>query len=115
MGCRMKIGIATHALPHEYFVLRIDGRVNSTHQRLVDALRAGLRLKDQFPQHDIKVGVGANEILNSRFKGKNCFALIRVRIGGLILRCRADVSQQRFADFLIFPPLSSLKAVRSIA
>jgi hypothetical protein len=57
MGCRMKIGIATHGLPHEYFVLRIDGRVNSTHQRLVDALRAGLRLKDQFPQHDIKVGV----------------------------------------------------------
>jgi hypothetical protein len=53
----MKNGIATHSLPHEYFVLRIDGRVNSTHQRLVDALRAGLRLKDQFPQHDIKVGV----------------------------------------------------------
>ena len=57
MGRLMKNWVATHGLPHEYFVLRIDGRVNSTHQRLVDALRAGLRLKDQFPQHDIKVSV----------------------------------------------------------
>jgi len=53
----MKNGIATHSVPHECYVLRIDGRVNSTHRRFVDALRAGLQLKDQFPQHDIKVGV----------------------------------------------------------
>jgi hypothetical protein len=56
-GCLMKNGIATHSLPHEYYVLRIDGRVNSTHRRLVDALRAGLQLRDQFPHHDIKVSV----------------------------------------------------------
>ena len=42
-------------LPHEYYVLKIDGRVNSTHQRFMDAVRAGLQLKNEFPQHDIKV------------------------------------------------------------
>jgi hypothetical protein len=57
MGCLMKNGIATHSLPHECYVLRIDGRVSSTHRRFVDALRAGLQLKDQFPHHDIKVVV----------------------------------------------------------
>jgi hypothetical protein len=35
----------------------MDGRLNSTHRRFVDAIRAGLQLKDQFPQHDIKVSV----------------------------------------------------------
>jgi hypothetical protein len=44
-------------LPHEYYVLKIDGLVNSTHDRFMDAVRAGLRLKDEFPQHDIKVRV----------------------------------------------------------
>jgi len=57
MGCLMKNGIATHSLPHECYVLRFDGRVNSTYRRVVDALRAGLKLKDQFPHHDIKVAV----------------------------------------------------------
>jgi hypothetical protein len=57
MGYLMKNGIATHSVPHECYVLRIDGRVNSTYRRFVDALRAGLKLKDQFPHHDIKVGV----------------------------------------------------------
>jgi len=53
----MKNGIATHSLPHERYVLRIDGRVNSTYRRFVDALRAALKLKDQFPHLDIKVAV----------------------------------------------------------
>jgi hypothetical protein len=53
----MKNGIATHGLLHEFYVIRIDGRVNSTYRRFVDALRAGLKLKDQFPHHDIKLGV----------------------------------------------------------
>ena len=61
MGCLMKNGIATHSLPHERYVLRIDGRVNSTYGRFVDALRAGLKLKDEFPDHDIKVGVKQTE------------------------------------------------------
>jgi hypothetical protein len=55
MECAMKNGIAMLSLPHEYFVLKIDGRVESQHRRFIDALRAGLQLKDQFPQRDIKV------------------------------------------------------------
>ena len=52
MGCVMKDAIAAH---HEYFVLQMDGRAKSRYRRFVDALRAGLQLRDQFPQHDIKV------------------------------------------------------------
>jgi hypothetical protein len=48
----MKDAIATH---DEYFVLQMDGRAKSRYRRFVDALRAGLQLRDQFPQHDIKV------------------------------------------------------------
>jgi len=57
MGCLMKNGIATSdgSLSHEYYVLQINGRVNSTHQRYEDAVRAGLLLKYQFPHDDIKV------------------------------------------------------------
>jgi hypothetical protein len=50
----MKNGI-TSGLPHEYYVLQVNGRVSSTHRRYEDALRAGLLLKYQFPQDDIKV------------------------------------------------------------
>jgi hypothetical protein len=42
-------------LSHEYYLLKIDGRVNSTHRRFMDAVRAGLQLKNEFPQHDVKV------------------------------------------------------------
>ncbi len=55
MGCLMKTGIATYNLPREFYVLQINGRVTSTHRRYEDALRAGLLLKYQFPQGDIKV------------------------------------------------------------
>ena len=51
----MKNVIATHSLPEECFVLQMDGKPKSQHRRFVDALRAGLQLRDQFPQHDIKV------------------------------------------------------------
>jgi hypothetical protein len=51
----MKNAIATHGLNQEYFVLQIDGRTKSGHRRFIDALRAGLQLKDQFPQLNIKV------------------------------------------------------------
>ena len=50
----MKNAIAAH-LPDEHFVIRIDGRVKSHHRRFLDALRGGLQLRDQFPQHDVKV------------------------------------------------------------
>ena len=54
MGCLMKNGV-THRPSHEYFVVKFDGLTKSGHRRFVDAVRAGLLLRDQFPQHDIKV------------------------------------------------------------
>jgi hypothetical protein len=46
---------ASHNPPDEYFVLKMDGHTRSAHRRFIDALKAGLQLKDQFPTHDIKV------------------------------------------------------------
>jgi hypothetical protein len=54
-GILMKNFIAAHNLPDEQYVVRLDGRVKSQHRRFVDALKAGLQLRDKFPQHDIKV------------------------------------------------------------
>ena len=54
--------IAAH-LPDEHFVIRVDGRVKSHHRRFLDALREGLQLRDQFPQHDIKVCAQASSEL----------------------------------------------------
>ena len=54
VGNTMKNAVAAH-LPDEHFVIRVDGRVKSHHRRFLDALREGLQLRDQFPQHDIKV------------------------------------------------------------
>ncbi len=50
----MKSAIAAH-LPDEHFIIRVNGRIKSNHRRFLDALREGLQLRDQFPQHDIKV------------------------------------------------------------
>jgi hypothetical protein len=50
----MKSAIASHR-PDEQYVIQIDGLAKSQHRRFVDALREGLQLRDQFPQHDIKV------------------------------------------------------------
>ena len=55
MGCVMKSSITTQSVREEFFIVRVDGHVNSSYRRFVDALRAGLKLKDQFPDHDIKV------------------------------------------------------------
>jgi hypothetical protein len=49
----MKSG--SSGLQHEYYLLQIDGRTKSGHRRFIDALRAGLQVRDQFPQHKIKV------------------------------------------------------------
>ena len=51
----MKNVITAHVLPDEHYVVRIDGRIKSQHRGFVDALKAGLHLRDQFPHHDIKV------------------------------------------------------------
>ena len=58
MGCLMKNGIMTH---RQYYVLKIDGQVNSAHRSFMDAVRAGLRLKNEFPQYDIKVRVAQDK------------------------------------------------------
>ena len=55
MGCLMKTDATPHHPLHESYVLQIDGRVKSSHRRFVDALRAGLQLRDQFPSRNIKV------------------------------------------------------------
>ena len=54
VGNLMKNAVAGY-LPDEHFVIRVDGRVKSHHRRFLDALREGLQLRDQFPQHDVKV------------------------------------------------------------
>ena len=41
--------------PDECYVIQIDGHVKSTHRRFLDALRAGLLLRDQFRGHDVKL------------------------------------------------------------
>ena len=51
----MKNGIATSSLSHEYYILQMNGQFNSMHRRFEDALKAGLLLKYQFPNDDIKV------------------------------------------------------------
>jgi hypothetical protein len=60
-GILMKDVIATQSLPEECFVLQMDGKAKSQHRRFVDALRAGLQLRDQFPLHDVKVRAIASE------------------------------------------------------
>ena len=39
----------------EYYVIQVDGLTKSGHHRFVDALRAALVLRDQFPEHDVKL------------------------------------------------------------
>jgi hypothetical protein len=52
----MKNGIAKDCrLAHDYYVLQINGRPSSVHQRYEDALRAGLLRKYQSPRDEIKV------------------------------------------------------------
>ena len=55
----MESGDEIPELAYEY-VLQIDGKVRSSYRRFVDALRAGLELKQKYPQSDVKV-CDANE------------------------------------------------------
>ena len=64
----MKNAIAAH-LANEHFVIRVDGRVKSHHRRFLDALREGLQLRDQFPQHDVKVCAQARSELHLAMTG----------------------------------------------
>jgi hypothetical protein len=42
-------------MTHEHFVVQFDGHAKSGYRRLAEALKAALRLKDQFPDHNVKV------------------------------------------------------------
>ena len=64
----MKNAMAAH-LPDEHFIIRVDGRVKSHHRCFLDALREGLQLRDQFPQHDIKVCAQASDVLHFAMTG----------------------------------------------
>jgi hypothetical protein len=68
VGNPMKNAIAAH-LPDEHFIIRVDGRVKSHHRRFLDALREGLQLRDQFPQHDVKVCARASSELHLAVTG----------------------------------------------
>ena len=46
---------ASHNQFQKCFILKMDGHLRSTHKRFIDALKAALQLKDQYPGHDIKV------------------------------------------------------------
>ena len=51
----MKNSNSHHGLSDEFFVVQLDGHVKSTHERFVEALREALSLRDEFPQHEVKV------------------------------------------------------------
>jgi hypothetical protein len=55
MGCPMKKAIEALRLSDEYFVVQVDGRPRSQHRRFMDALIAGLLLRNELAQHDVKV------------------------------------------------------------
>ncbi len=50
----MKNGLA-NALPSERYVVEIDGMAKSEYRIFVKALKAGLELKQQFPNNSVKV------------------------------------------------------------
>jgi hypothetical protein len=50
----MKATVAPDPLDEQY-IIQVDGRAKSQHRRFVDALREGLQLREQLPQHDVKV------------------------------------------------------------
>ena len=40
---------------HECYVLEIDGKIKSEHGIFIEALKAGLEIKQKFPKSDVKV------------------------------------------------------------
>ena len=54
-GVPMKSAIANLILPDEHFVVQVDGQAKSEHRRFVDALIASLLLRNEFPQHEVKL------------------------------------------------------------
>ena len=59
-----------HALHHELFVVQLDGHVKSTHDRFVEALRVAMLLRDEFPQHQVKVRAAQPTLSQGEIKRK---------------------------------------------
>ena len=51
----MQADTVAHNVTHERFVIQFDGHAKSGYRRLAEALKAALRLKDEFPDHNVKV------------------------------------------------------------
>ena len=51
----MKDRVTAGSLSHGSYILQIDGEVRSAHRRFIDALKAGMQLKQEFPHCDVKV------------------------------------------------------------
>lgn len=51
----MKTAIQTEYLATDSFVVEIDGEFKSAYGTFLDALRAGMELKQKFPHRQIKV------------------------------------------------------------
>ncbi|MGE5164958.1 MAG: hypothetical protein ACM3IH_13175 [Sphingobacteriales bacterium] len=51
----MKAVIEKTVLPPEFYVVEIDGKIRSAYGIFVEALKAGLELKQKFPNSQIKV------------------------------------------------------------
>ncbi len=55
MVTSMKTHPVGDVLPHESYILEIDGMPKSEHRIFVEALKAGLELKQQYPHSNVKV------------------------------------------------------------
>jgi hypothetical protein len=51
----MKTVTENNILPPESYVVEIDGKINSVYGIFVEALKAGLELKQKFPHRHIQV------------------------------------------------------------
>lgn len=51
----MKTGIEHNVLPPEHYVVEIDGKIRSVYDIFIEALKAGMELKQKFPHSHITV------------------------------------------------------------
>jgi hypothetical protein len=51
----MKTDIENNDLSHEWYVVEIDGKIESRHGIYIEALKAGMELKQKFPLSLIKI------------------------------------------------------------
>jgi hypothetical protein len=51
----MKTVIENNVLPPEHYVVEIDRKIRSVYEIFIEALKAGMELKQEFPHSRIKV------------------------------------------------------------